>query len=789
MTVVSRSIPGLFGGVSQKIPALRHPTQGAAQDNGIATVVDGLYKRAGTVHVATLPVTADGGLSVSNSGGDVTGHIVDRGEAGRHVLILKSGNLMLYDLKTGVAQAVTLPNGFGYLTATAPATAFRCLTVADTTFVVNTEVIPRMLPDTTPLNPTNVAYVNVRSVASKANYFVTVDGYQFSYTTGDTPKNADVANGLVDAINANGGGVLTAGRVADTNCIRITKNTGAISSASASDTWNNSGMQVTSNGVERYADLPTRFEAGFTVTIQGIEGTSAKYYVRWNGKGWEECPKPGVPYKFDPATMPHKLSPQAGGGWTFSQIDTWDNRLVGDDKTSPVPSFVDVGIQSVFFHRNRLGFLGGDAVVLSRAGDYYNFWPTSAQQVLDTDPIDLSAGADNVTELVWAVGFNQTLLLWSNAAQQFVLTSGDILSPKSARIMPTTSFAFKKEVRPVSIGNKAIFTAPYGEFTQANLYKVADDRLTNTADDITEDCPQYIPKGLTHLAASTTARTLIGTMHSWTNELYVWKWETDETGKLTQRAWSRYRLDRPEAVRVVCPFWVDRSLYLILCTPNQGTTGHHFTIERLDFGMPKDTFGANVPVLLDRAVKLTPSGAAGGYTTLEVPYPASTNLVALRIRGGGMEPEQFDPYAVTVVGPTASRVTIAGGFTDSFIVGNPFTFTYEFTEPFMQDRQGVPLMAANLKHVRTLVRYEGTGYFKATVAIPLRDTYTYEFVGRMVGQPNQEASFPALSSGTFSIPVQAKAAGVRVSLSSSSYLPCRFPFGEWVGDVTVKATR
>lgn len=788
MSLVSRSIPGLFGGVSQKIPALRHPTQGSAQDNGICTVVDGLYKRAGTRHVATLAVTGPNGLTVANSLGEVTGHFIDRGVSGRHVLVIKNGSLMVYEMTTGAVQTVSMPQGYAYLTAANPATAFRCLTVADTTFIVNTEVVPKMTTLLTLANDPSVAYINVRQVASQNTYFMTVDGYMGSYQTGDAPRNSDVANGLAAAINGQGGFV--AFRVSNTNVIRVQRTNGQpISLVTASDTYNNGGLQVVSNGVEKFSDLPAGLDSGYVVSVLGTEGSKSRYYVRWNGKAWEECAKPGSAYRLDPTTMPHRLRPNTDGTWTFERITDWADRLTGDDKTAPLPTFVDDPIKAVFFHRNRLGFLSADAVTLSRAGDYFNFFPASAQQVLDSDPIDLSAGSESVTNLTWALGFNQTLLLWSNTDKQFVLTAGDILSPKTARVLPTTAFAFKPTVRPASMGNKALFAAPFGDYTQVNLYRVSDDRLTNTADDLTEDCPQYLPSGVTHMEVSNTVRALVASSHAWTNELYVWKWEQDDQQKLTQRAWQRFTLDRAEPVRVLGTHWVDRTLYLLICTRAVTESAHHFTIEKLEFGKPKDDFGANVPLLLDRAVKMQPTNVSAAGTTFDLPYPVSGPLTVLKLRAGGLEPEVVTPSGVAVLAPTVTRVTLAGAQPGDYVLGQAFNFTYTFTEPFMQDRDSVPFMASYLKHVRTIIRYEMTGYFKAEVVIPLRATYVYPFSGRIAGQPNQAASMVALSSGDFAIPVQAKASGVLVSLKSDSYLPCRFPYGEWVGDVTMKASR
>jgi len=48
MALISKSIPNLINGVSQQPPALRLPTQGEAQENGLSDVVDGLKKRPPT---------------------------------------------------------------------------------------------------------------------------------------------------------------------------------------------------------------------------------------------------------------------------------------------------------------------------------------------------------------------------------------------------------------------------------------------------------------------------------------------------------------------------------------------------------------------------------------------------------------------------------------------------------------------------------------------------------------------------------------------------------------------
>ena len=133
-------------------------------------------------------------------------------------------------------------------------------------------------------------------------------------------------------------------------------------------------MQSITEGVDLFSSLPARFETGYTVTIRGTADKSdKKYFVKWTGSQWEEAREPGATYAIDETTMPHQLRPDGAGGWVFEKA-TWAVRKVGNDDTNPEPSFVGRKLRGVFFFRNRLGFLAGDSMVLSRAGSYFNFW-------------------------------------------------------------------------------------------------------------------------------------------------------------------------------------------------------------------------------------------------------------------------------------------------------------------------------------------------------------------------------------------------------------------------------
>lgn len=61
MPLISKTITGMYGGVSQQPAALRIDNQCEEMTNCLPTLVDGVYKRPPTEFVAVLKVLGGGG--------------------------------------------------------------------------------------------------------------------------------------------------------------------------------------------------------------------------------------------------------------------------------------------------------------------------------------------------------------------------------------------------------------------------------------------------------------------------------------------------------------------------------------------------------------------------------------------------------------------------------------------------------------------------------------------------------------------------------------------------------
>ena len=88
-------------------------------------------------------------------------------------------------------------------------------------------------------------------------------------------------------------------------------------------------------------------------------------------------------------------------------------------------------INKMVFFRNRLVFLSDENVIMSRPGDFFNFWPKSAIAASAEDNIDISASSEYPAILFDGIQVNSGLVLFTKNQQFMLTTDSDVLSPVS----------------------------------------------------------------------------------------------------------------------------------------------------------------------------------------------------------------------------------------------------------------------------------------------------------------------------------------------------------------------
>ena len=254
---------------------------------------------------------------------------------------------------------------------------------------------------------------------------------------------------------------------------------------------------------------------------------------------WEECAAPDQPVAFAASTMPHVLFHDLKRNtWTFRPVD-WNKRVAGDNESAPFPSFIDKPLTAIFLFRNRLGLIAGDSVSMSAAGDLERFFPTTVQTLADDEPIDISVAVDDYSDILATCAVQDNLLFWSKK-RQYSLSTPEVLSPKTAAILPTTGYACLPDAGLPVCGSHIFFVDVSGDHDQ--LYEYAIDKTSATKEGlcVTNHVPSLIPHQLPVILTASQSTSVVALYSSAApNELWLYQYFISGDSKV-QSAWSRH---------------------------------------------------------------------------------------------------------------------------------------------------------------------------------------------------------------------------------------------------------
>lgn len=775
MALVSQPIKNLKGGISQQPDILRFPNQGEKQINGWSSESQGLQKRPPTVFLKRL-------MGRGGFGAAPLVHLVNRDALEQYYMVFTGTGILVYDLK-GNQYAV---RGYdNYANTATPRNSIRLLTVADYTFVVNREKVVDI--GTTLSHPgynlNSRGLIAIRGGQYGRTITASADGVTLGSVVAPSgvgtaeeikthPAQLDaqyICTKMAEAINA-GTGTHGYTAVAGPAHVVVSK-PGGIGKLTVVDGYAGSLAQALSYQVQSIAKLPINAPDGYLLEITGeTNRTGDNYWVKWDQKGgvWQETVKPGIILGMDAQTMPRGLVRAADGQFDWKVLE-WKDRNAGDDDTNPMPSMVDRTINDVFFFRNRLGFLSGENVIMSRSAKYFHLFPASVSSTADDDPIDVAVSHSRISILKYAVPFSDQLLLWSDQAQ-FVLTSSGIFSAKSAELNLTTEFDVQDSARPFGIGRGVYFSAPRASFTSIKrYYAVQDVSNVKSAEDVSAHVPSYVNNGVHSITGSGT-ENFVSILTSGSPELtYIYKFLYLEE-QIAQQSWSHWEFGK--GTNVLASASIGSYMYLILERPEG------IMMERIEFTQYTEDLAVEpYRTYIDSKLLTT-------ITLYDEDRNESTVNIAT-IYGGTPGPfENF--WTVDAEGKAILHTAPKAGWgTDPFlhftgdqrgkqiVVGRQYKFTYEFSKFLIKQQADDGSTSTEdigrLQLRKAWVNYERSGSFNITVD-NLSSVYEYIMAGGRLGG---EIILGKLSLGTgqFRFPVTGNALRQHVSITSDNPQP------------------
>ena len=449
-------------------------------------------------------------------------------------------------------------------------------------------------------------------------------------------------------------------------------------------------INVVAGEVLTVDDLPRQSKHGFVVKVANSANDEDDYYLKFfanngfDGEGvWEECVRPGDKINFDAATMPLQLVRTNSTTFTLSQV-AWEGAQVGNtdpDGTNPQASFVGKTINKMVFFRNRLVMLSDENVIMSRPGNFFNFWAKTAQTFSNVDPIDLSCSSTYPAIVFDAIQVNTGLVIFTKNQQFMLTTDSDILNPNTAKINRLSSYNFNHKTNPVNLGTTIGFLDNANKYSR--FFEMSQIRREGEPDVVEQSkvVSQLFEKDL-KIISNSRENGLILFSEEDTSTLYGYRYFVSGNERILQ-AWFQWTLTG--TVQYHC--MLDDALYVVVRNNNKDQLLKYSI--KLDDNGHFVTAGEDYPIHLDHCTSVTTGGGTYNSTTNKTTFAKptgfeSSNDIAAYDTDSGTNLGRFAD--VTING---SNLEITGNWSgETFLIGYQFEMQVELPKIFFTYRAG-----------------------------------------------------------------------------------------------------
>jgi len=316
--------------------------------------------------------------------------------------------------------------------------------------------------------------------------------------------------------------------------------------------------------VNNASNLPLECKFGVVVKVENSFSADDDYYVQFvndydlipnrgitattsSGLGyWKEIAKPLESTNLNPVVMPHVLIhdtfPNGGEFFVVSEV-SYDERHCGDaDRFNP--SFVDNTITNLSFFRNRIIAFSGENIISTAAGDYDNWFPSTALTTSPSDPIDISATTTYSSVLHTGIPVNNAMVVFASNQQFILTTDSDVFDARTAKVSQIAAYPFNINTDPINLGTNIAFVG--GNNTDSkflemfNIFREGQVDINERSKVISDAFKEGYD-----LVSSSMETDTITFGKSGEETLWVYRYFKEGSQKDVQSAWTKFTLPDP----------------------------------------------------------------------------------------------------------------------------------------------------------------------------------------------------------------------------------------------------
>ncbi|MER9178938.1 hypothetical protein [Mesorhizobium sp. M0767] len=790
----SETQSSLIQGISQQEESSRGGASAEDQVNCINEVLDGVVSRMGSV-VKT-------GVAVDYL--EPFFHEINRSSGERYLVIIEGGTIKIINKVTGVVSTLT-GSIASYLAHTGDARkAFQAVTVGDTTFLLNRQVVTAMAATLSPARP-NKAIAHFKAGGYKITYTLTITIAGVDYSTSfTTPNNGDPGNAayittdylaeqfrlsmvstLIPALTAAGKTGFTVLRYGSTLVIFGGTNTFDITTTDGVGDRQFISFRDT---VKVLTDLPAKCEDGYQVSVaDNGSQASSKYFLKYVGAVntglWTEVVAPATKTDLDAALMPHTIVNTGVDAFAVG-TPTWGKRLAGDgDLTAQDPSFIGDTLNTLQFIGGRLSMTSEYEMTLSRSRNAYVYFPDTVQTNLETAPVDYDVSNGSSTAISHSLVAGGKLQFWGDGQQTYLDSGQDPIRENTTEIQPLANYEYDGEAAPKSLGlSSMVFGTKVGRWVKAvEVYfrgGKPDGEIETSA-----HVPKLMVGSLRHIAIGESAKKSFFLTSGADNLAYLYQYY-NQGNERVQSAWNPWEFAAP--TRVLWASIEGATAWFFLRWPT-GCTLESVVLDR--YGDENDQA---FPIRLDHRVSEVGAVWNGStYYTVTLPYSVAVDkrdtFRAVERRDVPDVSQRGRELVFTWADSTHVRVMSATpGLT--FLFGSIPTARRKCTRFIAKDKNGDPILHDRLLIKKVLVGHYQSVQYSVNVTTLGSLASVQTFSSRKVGDPSVLNNQVAVQSGSFKVTVGEETENVEIELVNDTYFPAIWKALKFDYDLTVRAS-
>ena len=553
-------------------------------------------------------------------------------------------------------------------------------------------------------------------------------------------------------------------------------------------------LNVVASKVNDVGDLPSQCKHGMVVEVVNSVAEEDNHYVKFfgnndkDGEGtWEECAKPGRTIRLKRSKMPVILIRTADGNFRLSELDgstysiggvtqpavpQWDDAIVGDDVTNPEPSFIGKTISKMLFFRNRFSILADENIVMSRPGDFTNFFAKSAIQLIASDPVDIAASSEYPAILFDGIQVNTGLLLFSKNQQFMLTTDSDVFSPTTAKINALSTYNFNFATNPISLGTTIGFLDNAGKFSRffemSQLQREGEPEIIEQSAVVSK----LFEKDL-KLISNSRENSVVFFSEEGTSTLYGYRY-FDNIRERKMAAWFKWTVTGT----IVFHCMQDDNLFVVV--RNNGKE------QLLKYAIKMDS---NTLAIAENRVHLDHLMSTSGWT-----YNATTGK-STKAKPTGLEStNQLAAYDVDagnnlgrfgLITINGSNLELDGDWSgETFLIGYQYTMEVTLPTIYVTRQEGDAYRAdsrANTILHRASFAFGPIGLYETTLTRTGRNDYTELFEVGLANQYQANTASIVNNNKLYSVPIYDRNTNVSLKLKSTHPTPANILYMTWEG--------